>query len=182
MSWKIQLCFCARLIYLQPVRAARSAFFALAFFLNFGCGAKIPFVSSPARLNVRVAVDGQANADSPIPFDIVVVQDKQLAKSLASLEAGGWFAQKRQIRSDNPEESKLSVLEFEWTPGQSVPQIDRQLARKPKAILAFAGYSAPGAHRLVLAPNQPLTVELRESGARLIVPERGGFKNPFSKK
>jgi type VI secretion system protein len=134
-------------------------------------------------LSLRVAVIPEANGNSPIPFDVVAVGDKKLAQSIGALEASAWYAQKRQFQNDFPDSSKLQVSEWEWTPGQIVPQIGLTFPKKPVAVYAFAGYAAPGAHRLQLRPDQTATIQLREDGPRLLAaPASGGLPIPFLKK
>jgi type VI secretion system protein len=94
-------------------------------------------------------VKSEANTNSPIAFDLVSVNDKDLAKQLSQMTAADWFQKRGQIKRDFPKESSIKVEEWEWVPGQVVPEISLP-AHAPRTLLAFANYSSPGPHRAKL--------------------------------
>ena len=115
----------------------------------------IPARTTRVRLQVQIAPD--ANDNRPIPVDVVFAWDGETAEALEALTAAAWFAQKTQLRQDDPQERVLSVREWEWVPGQVVP--DLELAVRPgarkwlQAIFVFADYRTDGAHRIRLEPG-----------------------------
>src|SRR5262245_37269931 len=84
------------------------------------------FCASPAgtRLQLQVTVAHDVNDDRPIPVDVVFVWDKALAAKVDALSAKDWFDKRDAFRRDDPQERAFTVRDFEWVPGQEVPQID----------------------------------------------------------
>ena len=97
------------------------------------------------------------NQDRPIPVDLVFVWDKKTAAKVEALSAKDWFEKKRQFRQEDPAERTLAIREWEWVPGQAVPDIDlevRPAARRwLQAIFVFANYRSEGPHRFRVAPG-----------------------------
>lgn len=111
-----------------------------------GCSSSLP------RVNVdtlSIDVDTQANLDTPIAVDAVLVRNPQLFDMLLGLPSAKWFAQREQLRRDYPKE--LSVLSYEVVPGQQI--IEAPFAfdgERAAGVLVFADYQTPGAHRVRL--------------------------------
>jgi len=119
-----------------------------------GCSASLPRVNVDT-LSISVAT--QANLDTPIPVDAVLVRNPQLFDMLLGLPSAKWFAQRDQLRRDYPKD--LNVLSYEVVPGQQI--IDTKFAfdgQRAAGVLVFAGYQTPGAHRVRLdgGPQQAL--------------------------
>lgn len=112
------------------------------------------------HLTVAINIGPDANENQPIAFDLVQINDKDLAKDVAKMTAADWFQKRDQIREDFPKSSSISVQSWEWVPGQVVPDIQIPMRRAPRAILVFAKYSDPGAHRIRLDPSIPLQLAL----------------------
>jgi type VI secretion system protein len=124
----------------------------------------IPARTTHLRLQVSIADD--ANDDRPIPVDVVFVWDGATAEKLEALPAREWFKQKTQLRQDDPAGRTFSVREWEWVPGQTVPDIElavRPSARKwLRAIYVFADYRTDGAHRVKVEPGAASLALLKE--------------------
>ena len=123
-----------------------------------------PSRSTRLQLEVRVAHD--ANDDRPVPVDVVFVWDKKMAGKLGELTAKDWFDKKNALRHDDPNERAFTVREWEWVPGQVVPDID--LAVRPsarqwlRAIFVFANYRTEGPHRVRLTPGAATLALLKD--------------------
>jgi len=121
------------------------------------------------RLQVSVAAD--ANLDRPIPVDLVFVWDKKTAGKLEALTAKDWFDRKSQFRQEDPTERALAIREWEWVPGQAVPDIDMSVKaaarRWLQAIFVFANYRTDGPHRFRLSPGSANLQLLREDASVL---------------
>ncbi len=127
-----------------------------------GCGAlhlKPQSLLKP-RLTVAVNIKPDANENKPIAFDLVQINDKDLARDVAKMTAADWFQKRDQIREDFPKTSSISVRSWEWVPGQVVPDIQIPMRRAPRAVLVFANYSDPGAHRIRIDPSMPVQLAL----------------------
>jgi type VI secretion system protein len=106
------------------------------------------------RLTLAVRIGPDANQNNPIAFDFVEINDKDLAKDAAKMTAADWFQKRGQVREDFPKASSISVQSWEWVPGQVVPALQIPMRRPPRAILVFANYSTPGAHRIRIDPKK----------------------------
>jgi type VI secretion system protein len=107
------------------------------------------------------------NANSPIAFDLVEANDKDLAKELSKMTAADWFQKRDQIKRDFPKQKSLSVQEWEWVPGQVVPNIKFSRAHTPRLLIAFANYNTPGPHRAKLDPKSPVLIQLQRDDFQL---------------
>jgi type VI secretion system protein len=115
---------------------------------------------SKVRCTIAINVSSQLNANSPIAFDLVEVNDKDLAKQLAQSTAADWFQKRDQIKRDFPAEHSLSVKEWEWVPGQVVPDIKLKMSHAPRLLIAFANYGTPGPHRAKIDPKKSVLIRL----------------------
>lgn len=87
-----------------------------------------------------------ANANSAIAVDVVLVTRLGAGEALSKLPAAEWFRRKSQILRDNPD--GLVVLSWELIPGQGVTQ---RIRREVLDGFVFAAYSSPGEHRIRLS-------------------------------
>ena len=104
-------------------------------------------------LALRAADD--ANANSALAVDVVLVKDAAVLDSLMAMPASKWFATRADLQRSFPE--ALTVYSYELVPGQSI-KLNDKLWRSEKAwaALVYASYSTPGDHRarmLLTAPG-----------------------------
>ncbi len=98
---------------------------------------------------LAIAVSMQANQDTPIAVDAVLVRNPQLLDALLGLPSAKWFAQRDQWRRDHPED--ITVVSFEVVPGQQIAAAPFPFGGKRGAgVVVFADYQTPGAHRVRL--------------------------------
>ncbi len=112
------------------------------------------------KLNIQVEVAPDANEQSPVALDFILIYDKALVESLSQLTAKDWFDKRDQIRRDYPNGKGFEVWGWEWAPGQRVPLQQVPLKAKAKAGLVFANYFSPGEHRASIDPTQSIRVQL----------------------
>ena len=129
----------------------------IALLTSTGCFPK-KILSPHYTMAVSVAAD--CNANSPIAFDVVEVNDKDLAKQVAQMTAADWFQKRDQIARDYPKAKSVSLMKWEWVPGQVVPDIEIPMRKAPRALLAFANYALAGPHRVKLDPKKEVLVTL----------------------
>src|SRR4051794_37938600 len=133
--------------------------------IGVSCGvakkAKVP-TSLPARKNtkfsIQVNVSEDANQNSPVPADLVIIQDKKVAVEVAKLSAKDWFDRRAQITRDFT--TKLQVVSWEWVPGQHVGPIDVDVAARTVGAFLFANYLNGGVHRGYIDVHSPVVVTL----------------------
>ncbi len=123
------------------------------------------------RVEVKVEIDANANQNSPIAVDLIVVYDDALMEQLMGMTAGEWFDKRSQIRRDYLEGAGFHSWGWEWIPGQTVPA--QSLPLKAAAIggVIFAKYITPGAHRSRINPFHDVTIYLREDDFAVNIPD-----------
>lgn len=109
-----------------------------------------PAQAKPGWTSVTLAAAADANADSALAIDIVLVKDKAMLESLSAMSAAKYFGARADLQRTFPD--ALTVLAIEMTPGQQIRIDGQRFARQRAwAALVFANYAAPGEHRLRLA-------------------------------
>ena len=92
-----------------------------------------------------------ANQNSPIAVDVVQVFDDEMLLRLNELPASKWFGVRADLRKTFPK--SLSYRTWELVPGQNI-QVPGEFfgTQRVVAVLIFADYASPGAHRLRVEP------------------------------
>lgn len=102
--------------------------------------------------SVSIYAEPDANQNSAIAVDLVLVYNQELLKVVGKMSAGQYFASSKQLLLDNP--SLLDIWHWELIPGQIVdnfaPPQDKGDAY---GGYVFANYLTPGDHRVKVAPN-----------------------------
>lgn len=116
-----------------------------------GCGALAlmrgdPRPVKPDWQTVTLVAANDANGNSALAVDVVLVRDKAVLDTLAAMPASRYFAAKGDLQRTFPE--ALTVLAVEITPGQAL-QLDAKRFGQQRvwAALVFANYANPGEHR-----------------------------------
>ncbi|MGX6567583.1 hypothetical protein [Cupriavidus necator] len=118
---------------------------------------------------VTLTAAADANGNSPVAVDVVLVSDEALQARLADLPAAKWFAGRSDLGSTYP--SGLRYRSWELVPGQrlDVPAEDLEGPRVAAAYV-FANYQAPGAHRARVEQfNGTLAVQLDSAAFTVLV-------------
>jgi type VI secretion system protein len=117
-----------------------------ALLLLAGCSASLPRVKVDT---LAISVAAQANLDTPIAVDTVLVRNPQVFDMLLGLPAAKWFAQRDQFRRDYPND--IHVLSYEVVPGQQILAKPFEFkGQRAAGVLVFADYQTPGVHRVRL--------------------------------
>ena len=124
-----------------------------------GCGmfGGSPKAAKPGWDSVRLVAAPDANANSALAVDLVLVKDQAMVDSLLAMPAKRWFDARDGLQRTFPD--GLVVLSVEITPGQTI-KFDRARFKNDKAwaALAFANYATPGEHRQSLPLKQDTCV------------------------
>src|SRR5262245_61010473 len=75
----------------------------------------------PSPLDLDVGIDPEANKNSPVALDVVLIKDKGFWKAAPELSAKDWFARKSDLQRRYGK--KLQVSSWEWVPGQAIAPI-----------------------------------------------------------
>jgi type VI secretion system protein len=146
-----------------PARAV-GVLLCLVFILS-GCGAFSSAVSgtkaalgigprpvTPDWKTLLITAAGNANANSAVAVDLVLVKDVAMLESLLTMSAAKWFAMRSDLQRTFPE--ALTVYPYELVPTQLIRMDEKQFGRERVwAALVFANYSSPGEHRARLLLN-----------------------------
>lgn len=123
----------------------------LAASLLAGCGALAllrgdPRPVKPDWQSLTLVAAHDANGNSALAVDVVLVRDKAMLDTVAAMPAARYFAAKGDLQRTFPE--ALTVLAAEITPGQAL-QLDAKRfgGQRIWAAFVFANYAHPGDHR-----------------------------------
>jgi type VI secretion system protein len=127
--------------------------------LTTGCS--VGGLFGPSRVSissVTLVEDPRGNNNSPVAVDLLMIDDATLAETIVKLNASDWFARREQFARDYPK--ALFVASWEVVPGQRIPEAE--IGRKAIAVLVFANYATPGAHRARITDQKDLRIDLGE--------------------
>jgi len=138
-------------------------FFALVFLIAMvSCGvtkkAKKVTGLVNGKLSLQVGISDQANQNSPIAVDLLLIKDKTLLKAAQGMSASDWFTKKPQFKRQYSK--TLEVRSWEWVPGQTIAPIDFTVASDVGGIVVFANYGSPGAHNAPLPTRGKVSIFL----------------------
>ena len=118
------------------------------------------------QLPVQVSIAPDANEDSPIAVELIVVYEGKLIDKILEKTARDWFAGREQFLRDYPDGIK-SLGKYEWIPGQEVQPLELTYGVGAKRVILFADYLTPGEHRANIDPQQPFRLILGQSEIEL---------------
>lgn len=110
------------------------------------------------ELPFRVTVAPDANENSAIAVDLVVVYDSKVLDQLLKLKSSEWFARKQQLLNDYSDE--LAVKGWEWIPSQVVDAQFVPYRSGARKVVLFADYHTDGEHRASIDPQKPFHLVL----------------------
>jgi hypothetical protein len=154
----------------------RSRLVALSFVtaaLIAGCALKHPVKSlkqatgHPPTVVLQVQLTADANGDSVVPFDVVVVQNKTLLKTVSQMDATTWFGPKGRCNYRGGSNAKIQFHSWEFVPGQTF-RIDLPVTASTIAVLGFANYSTSGTHRVSFVTSGSQFVDMGEDGVHAL--------------
>lgn len=125
---------------------------------------RIMYLLNPVRPAVRTiklsaAVD--ANNNTVIPADLVIVYDQMVFAEIMKLSASKYFETKLALQRDHS--ANLQIISWEIVPGQSTPTEDVSFSHdSPVGAVLFANYDTPGDHRIRLTQERNVQVLLEE--------------------
>lgn len=139
-----------------PRKQALGRLLALAtilaiFALLGGCAmlSRAPQPVKPDWQALTFSAASDANSNSALAVDVVLVRDKAVLDSLTALSASRYYLTKADLLRTFPD--AFTVLAVEITPGQQLRFERKRIGEvRAWAALVFANYAAPGEHRLRL--------------------------------
>lgn len=116
-----------------------------------------------ADIDVKVDISENANRNTPVALDIVVIRNEKLLDLLKNMPAREWFEKRDQIQRDYLEDEGVRIWSWEWVPGQLVPPIELPWDHRAVGAVIFADYLAPGEHRVSIDPFEGVAIHLHEN-------------------
>lgn len=117
-----------------------------------GCGAALRSARRASHvrgeLTMSVQVAPEANHNSPIAVDVLVVEDKDVLKLVSAMPASEWFEKRTDFERTHP--NKIQLKSWEWVPGQVVDRVTVSGTGVANGVVLFANYLTKGDHRAVL--------------------------------
>jgi type VI secretion system protein len=113
------------------------------------------------QLPIQVTISPNANEDTPLAVELIVVYENKLIDKLLEKTARDWFTGREQFLRDYKDD--IRTWKWEWIPGQEVQPLDLPYGMGAKRVVLFADYLTPGAHRATIDPQQPFRLVLGKS-------------------
>lgn len=97
--------------------------------------------------SVTILAANDANLNSPVALDVVVLKDEASLNMLISMPAAKWFATRGEMEKTFPQ--AINYKSFEVAPGQTlrIAAADFGSARVAGVVM-YADYLTPGEHRI----------------------------------
>jgi len=112
--------------------------------------------------SVSIIAEPDANQNSAIAVDLVIIYSEDLVKILGQMSASKYFGDSKQLLLDNP--SLLDIWHWELVPGQIVQSFEPpQEEGDAYAAYIFANYITHGDHRVKVAPDGNVKVLLMKN-------------------
>jgi len=114
----------------------------------------------PSPTGLNVGIDADANRNSPVALDVVLIKDKNFWKAAPSMSAKDWFAQKNDLQRRYGK--KMQVQSWEWVPSQPIGPITVKVPRGLSGAMVFANYPTPGTHSAPLPLGSKININLQK--------------------
>lgn len=96
---------------------------------------------------VTILAANDANLNSPVALDVVLLKDEASLNLLTTLPATKWFASRGELEKTFPQ--VISYKSFEVVPGQTLRVAATEFgSARVAGVLMYADYLTPGEHRI----------------------------------
>ena len=140
----------------------------LAAGLALGACSLVPSWLGGGRSISRISndADPEANQNSAVAIDLVMLTDPEAAAAIMKLSARDWFQRRQQFTRDYPD--VLRIVSWELAPGQILRDASVDSPGGMTDAIVFAGYRDEGDHRLRLGDGSRVKLMLGEKDVRLM--------------
>jgi type VI secretion system protein len=140
----------------------------LAAGLALGACGLVPSWLGGGRSISRISIDAdpEANQNSAVAVDLVMLTDPDAAAAIMKLSARDWFLRRQQFARDYPD--GLRIASWELAPGQILRDASVDSPGGMTDAIVFAGYRDDGDHRLRLGDGGRVRLMLGEKDVRLM--------------
>lgn len=95
-----------------------------------------------------VHVAPEANHNSPVAVDVLMIGDEKVLKLVTAMTASDWFEKRKDFERSHP--GKIQQVSWEWVPGQDVDRVTVTGTGVATGVVLFANYQTKGDHRALL--------------------------------
>lgn len=113
------------------------------------------------QLPIQVTISPDANENSPLAVELIVVYEDKIVDKLLEKKAREWFSGREQFLRDYADD--VDSWKWEWIPGQEVQPLKLSYGIGAKRVVLFADYVTPGEHRAAIDPQKPFRLVLGQS-------------------
>jgi len=140
----------------------------LAAGLALGACSLLPSWLGGGRSISRISIDAdpEANHNSAVAVDLVMLSDPEAAAAIMKLSARDWFQRRQQFTRDYPD--GLRIVSWEMAPGQILRDAPVNSPSGMTDAIVFAGYRDEGDHRLRLGDGGNVKLMLGEKDVSLM--------------
>ena len=124
----------------------------------------------PAKVwieKVNFSASGNVNDSSPVTVHIVIPYKPELLADLSKMDADAYFQKVEQIKLDNA--GQIDVFSWDIIRGQHLNDVPVTPSKVTgEGVLVFARYSSPGPHRVAIADDREVTIQLDKLDFKVI--------------
>ncbi|MBY0462051.1 MAG: hypothetical protein K2Q34_02600 [Alphaproteobacteria bacterium] len=124
----------------------------------------------PAKVwieKVNFAASDDLNDNSPVTVHIVIPYKPELLADLSKMDADVYFQKIEQIKLDNA--GQIDVFSWDIIRGQHLNEVLITPSKVTgEGVLVFARYSSPGPHRVAIADDKEVTIQLDKLDFKVI--------------
>ncbi|HYN20112.1 MAG TPA: hypothetical protein VE078_04070 [Thermoanaerobaculia bacterium] len=113
------------------------------------------------QLPIQVTISPDANENSPLAVELIVVYEDKIVDKLLEKKAREWFSGREQFLRDYADD--VDSWKWEWIPGQEIQPLELSYGMGAKRVVLFADYVTPGEHRAAIDPQKPFRLVLGQS-------------------
>ncbi len=147
------------------MRLAPAALALSALLVAGGCSLVPDWISGMSISRISITAEPEANRNTAIAVDLVMLSDEEAAAAILKLNARDWFTRRAEFLRDYPE--GVAVQSWEIVPGQVLRDAKVDSPSGMKAAVVFALYDNEGEHRLRLTDNSEVRLMLGADDVRL---------------
>lgn len=116
----------------------------------WGCyGNHLGMWSAKSEIVITVAIAPDANANTAVPVDFIMVYSDEVGGQLAGLSARTWNQKKAQFFRDFTKGTDYDIVHREYVPGTTVPDVTVPTKLRSTMLIIFADYLTEGEHRFI---------------------------------
>lgn len=107
---------------------------------------------------VHFKASDNVNDTSPVTVNIVIAYKPELLAELLKMEADTYFRKVEQLKNDY--KGQMDIFAWDIIRGQRLEGVINPSRVSGEGVVVFARYSSPGAHRVAIADDREVIIQL----------------------